>query len=167
MSEQGTNQIQQLQVPPAQDFDTANFQGSMQEVLHENIGKYVLVDFLIGTSNLVTRQGFLYYVGTQFIVLYDSLNLRYVVCEIFSIKFVTFLLPGYQPGQIQTPAEFEMHPGTPNTQVVSEMTQASEGTSDSTARDADAVESFAARPAMTPAQAALAHAIRRKNPTVR
>ena len=68
MSEQGTNQIQQLQVPPAQDFDTANFQGSMQEVLHENIGKYVLVDFLIGTSNLVTRQGFLYYVGTQFIV---------------------------------------------------------------------------------------------------
>ena len=155
MSEQGTNQIQQLQVPPAQNFDTANFQGSMQEVLHENIGKYVLVDFLIGTSNLVTRQGFLYYVGTQFIVLYDSLNLRYVVCDIFSIKFVTFLLPGYQPGQIQT------------TQVVSEMTQASEGTSDSTARDADAVESFAARPAMTPAQAALAHAIRRKNPTVR
>ena len=132
MSEQGTNQIQQLQVPPAQNFDTANFQGSMQEVLHENIGKYVLVDFLIGTSNLVTRQGFLYYVGTQFIVLYDSLNLRYVVCDIFSIKFVTFLLPGYQPGQIQTPAEFEMHPGTPNTQVVSEMTQASEGTSDST-----------------------------------
>ena len=112
MSEQGTNQIQQLQVPPAQNFDTANFQGSMQEVLHENIGKYVLVDFLIGTSNLVTRQGFLYYVGTQFIVLYDSLNLRYVVCDIFSIKFVTFLLPGYQPGQIQTPAEFEMHPGT-------------------------------------------------------
>ena len=110
MSEQGTNQIQQLQVPPAQDFDTANFQGSMQEVLHENIGKYVLVDFLIGTSNLVTRQGFLYYVGTQFIVLYDSLNLRYVVCDIFSIKFVTFLLPGYQPGQIQTTAEFEMHP---------------------------------------------------------
>ena len=85
----------------------------------------------------------------------------------FSIKFVTFLLPGYQPGQIQTTAEFEMHPGTPNTQVVSEMTQASEGTSDSTARDADAAESFAARPAMTPAQAALAHAIRRKNPTVR
>ena len=39
MSEQGTNQIQQLQVPPAQNFDTANFQGSMQEVLHENIGK--------------------------------------------------------------------------------------------------------------------------------
>ena len=142
MSEQGTNQIQQLQVPPAQDFDTANFQGSMQEVLHENIGNYVLVDFLIGTSNLVTRQGFLYYVGTQFIVLYDSLNLRYVVCDIFSIKFVTFLLPGYQPGQIQ-------------------------GTSDSTARDADAGATFSARPAMTPAQAALAHAIRRKNPTVR
>ena len=50
MSEQGTNQIQQLQVPPAQDFDTANFQGSMQEVLHENIGKYVLVLSLIHIS---------------------------------------------------------------------------------------------------------------------
>ena len=60
MSEQGTNQIQQLQVPPAQDFDTANFQGSMQEVLHENIGKYVLVDFSLVRRILVTRQGFLY-----------------------------------------------------------------------------------------------------------
>lgn len=167
MSEQGTNQSQQLQVPPAQNFDTANFQGSMQEVLHENIGNYVLVDFLIGTSNLVTRQGFLYYVGAQFIVLYDSLNLRYVVCDIFSIKFVTFLLPGYQPSQIQTASALEMRPGTPKTQVASEMTQTGEGTSDSTVRDADAGATFSARPAMTPAQAALAHAIRRKNPTVR
>ena len=167
MSEQGANQNQQLQVPPTQDFDTANFQGSMQEVLQKNIGNYVLVDFLIGTSNLVTRQGFLYYVGTQFIVLYDSLNLRYVVCDIFSIKFVTFLLPGYQPGQIQTAAEFEMHPGTPNTQVISEMTQAGESSADSTAETNEAAATFAARPAMTPAQAALAHAIRRKNPTVR
>ena len=32
-------------VPPDQDFDTITFQGSMQQVLQENVGKYVIVDF--------------------------------------------------------------------------------------------------------------------------
>lgn len=175
MSEQETMQTQQqLQVPPTQNFDTASFQGSMQEVLQENIGNYVLVDFLIGTGNLISRQGFLYYVGTQFIVLYDSLNLRYVVCDIFSIKFVTFLLPGYQPGQILTDPAFAMNPSTPNTHVVSEMTPASEAnntapnavpstqSNSATSSDSFAATSAAsAAAAMTPAQAAFAQAMHR------
>jgi len=77
-----------------QDFDTLGFQGSMQQILSENIGSYVVVDFLIGTNNLTTRQGYLYFVGTQFLVLYDEVYLNYVVCDIFSVKFVTFLMPG-------------------------------------------------------------------------
>lgn len=176
MSEQETMQAQQqLQVPPTQNFDTASFQGSMQEVLQENIGNYVLVDFLIGTGNLISRQGFLYYVGTQFIVLYDSLNLRYVVCDIFSIKFVTFLLPGYQPGQILTDPAFAMNPSTPNTHVVSEMTPATDAnnaapitqSNSATGSDSPAASSAAsAAAAMTPAQAAFAQAMHRTS-TVR
>ena len=87
-------------VPPDQDFNTVSFQGSMQQVLQENIGNYVIVEFLIGTNNLISRQGILYNVSTQFLVLYDEIETRYVVCDIFSVKFVTFLLPGYRPGQI-------------------------------------------------------------------
>ena len=90
-------------VPPDQDFNTVSFQGSMQQVLQENIGNYVIVEFLIGTNSLISRQGILYNVSTQFLVLYDEIESRYVVCDIFSVKFVTFLLPGYKPGQV--PAE--------------------------------------------------------------
>ena len=78
-------------VPPDQDFNTMSFQGSMQQVLQENVGNYVIVEFLIGTGSLTSRQGLLYYVGTQFLVLYDEFESRYVVCDIFSVKFVTFL----------------------------------------------------------------------------
>ncbi len=78
-------------VPPDQDFDTISFQGSMQQVLQENVGKYVIVEFLIGTGSLTSRQGMLYYVGAQFLVLYDEFESRFVVCDIFSVKFVTFL----------------------------------------------------------------------------
>ena len=54
----------------------------------------------MGTSVLETRQGFLYSVASQYVVLYDEINKHYVVCDIFSIKFVTFLLPNYRPGQV-------------------------------------------------------------------
>ena len=87
-------------VPPDQDFNTVSFQGSMQQVLQENIGNYVIVEFLIGTNSLISRQGILYNVSTQFLVLYDEIEARYVVCDIFSVKFATFLLPGYKPGQV-------------------------------------------------------------------
>lgn len=124
-------------VPPEQDFDTLGFQGSMQQVLQENVGNFVIVEFLIGTGNLISRQGVLYSVSTQYLVLYDEFENRYVVCDIFSVKFVTFLVPGYRPGQI--PVEDT---------VAGEMTPASEPTNTSTGF-------------RTPAQAAFAHTVRR------
>lgn len=146
MSEQTTNA--DFSTPPAQDFDTVGFQGSMQQILQQNIGNYVIVDFLIGTSTQVSKQGVLYAVGSQFMVLYDDINLRYEVCDIFSVKFVTFLLPGYRPGQLpssvveqlirdaQRPAQDEPPPAAQTT--------------------------FAP---ITPAQAAYAHAARRVDQT--
>ena len=44
-------------VPPDQDFNTVSFQGSMQQVLQENVGKYVIVEFLIGTGSLTSPLG--------------------------------------------------------------------------------------------------------------
>lgn len=123
-------------VPPDQNFDTLGFQGSMQQVLQENVGKYVIVEFLIGTNGLTSRQGMLYYVGTQFLVLLDEFESRFIVCDIFSVKFVTFL-----DGRSAT-----TYPSLDQT--------AAQG---STNMDAPAVEAGA----FTPSQAAFAHAARR------
>ena len=98
MSENIANQ--DFNTPAIQDFNTEGFAGSMQQVLQENIGKYVIVDFFMGTGSLEQRQGYLYDVAAQYIVLFDDINLQYVVCDVFSIKFVTFLLPNYRPGQV-------------------------------------------------------------------
>lgn len=133
-------------VPPDQDFNTVSFQGSMQQVLQENIGNYVIVEFLIGTGNLISRQGILYNVATQFLVLYDEFEARYVVCDIFSVKFVTFLLPGYHPGQI------------PATTYPSQPEAAPTFAVDAPARTAPAAVEAAP---VTPSQAAYAYTARR------
>ncbi|MBQ8202369.1 MAG: hypothetical protein IJZ74_11455 [Clostridia bacterium] len=147
MSETAPNNS--FNVPPDQDFNTVSFQGSMQQVLQENIGNYVIVEFLIGTGSLISRQGILYSVATQFLVLYDEFESRYVVCDIFSVKFVTFLLPGYRPGQI--PAGEAVPYGSTGTSASGE--------------ESTAVASM--QEAMTPAQAAYAHTIRRGTGTRR
>ena len=49
MSEMGQNVMgASFSVPAAQDFNTLGFQGSMQQVLQENVGSYVVVEFLMG-----------------------------------------------------------------------------------------------------------------------
>lgn len=82
---------------PTSDFDTPGMQGSMQQLLSENLGKYVMADFLIGVSNIVRRVGILYSVGRGFLVLYDEENHNFNVCDIFSLKFVAFFPPGFEP----------------------------------------------------------------------
>ena len=124
-------------VPPDQDFNTLGFQGSMQQVLQENVGKYVIVEFLIGTGSLTSRQGMLYYVGTQFLVLLDEFESRFIVCDIFSVKFVTFL----EGRSASTYPSIDQTAVQGNANV-----------------DAPAVE------AMSPSQAAYAHATRRTPP---
>ena len=101
-----------IQVPAEPSFDNAAFQGSLQQLLQDNIGAFVTMEFLIGTSSMVTRQGLLYAVGTSYVVLYDDVNQQYTVCDLFAIKFVTFYLPGYRPGQVtmNVPEEQEAAP---------------------------------------------------------
>ena len=135
-------------VPPDQDFNTVTFQGSMQQVLQENIGNYVIVEFLIGTGSLISRQGVLYSVASQFLVLYDEFESRYVVCDIFSVKFVTFLLPGFRPGQIPATT----YPSQPD------------AAAPTFAADAPARQPASDGAMLTPSQAAYAYAARRSAP---
>ncbi len=66
------------------------FANSWQRALQQNIGEYCLIDFLIGTQNLVRKEGILYDVGMSFITLYEPRSKNYIVCDFYSIKFVTF-----------------------------------------------------------------------------
>ncbi len=69
------------------------YTGSMQQILSQNTGKRVVIDFLVGTSNIVRKEGILYLVGVSYVVLYDSRADTYTVCNLYSIEFVTFLAP--------------------------------------------------------------------------
>lgn len=62
---------------------------TFQAVLQSSLGEYVVIEFLIGTSNLTEKSGLLYAVGNNFVTLYDIKNGQYIVCDLFSVKFVT------------------------------------------------------------------------------
>lgn len=85
--------------PPQQDFNTEEMRGSMQNLLSDNLGEYVVIEFLIGTGLIVRKQGLLYSVGTSVVTLYDDEVNNYIVCDIFSVKFVYFYLPGQRPNR--------------------------------------------------------------------
>lgn len=85
------NQINEINVPNEMIYDA--YQGSIQQILRDNIGQYVDVEFLIGTDGLTTRTGQLYAVGVSYIVLFDRRNNRYMICDLYSIKFVTIYDP--------------------------------------------------------------------------
>ena len=86
-----------LNTPPQENFDTPGLQGTMQQLLSENLGKFVIADFLVGVSTLVRRVGILYSVGRGFVVLYLDQYKAFEVCDIFSLKFLTFFPPGSEP----------------------------------------------------------------------
>ncbi|MBR5236811.1 MAG: hypothetical protein IKW06_05540 [Clostridia bacterium] len=66
------------------------YQGSFQAVLANNLGYYVTIDFLIGTTEITSKSGILYAVGNNFVTLYEPDSNQYIVCDLFSVKFVTF-----------------------------------------------------------------------------
>ena len=86
-----------ITTPPEENFNTEAMRGSMQQILADNLGQFVVIEFLIGTAEMTRKEGILYSVGRSYVVLYEEINMNYVVCDIFSIKFVTFYLPGRRP----------------------------------------------------------------------
>ena len=58
--------------------------------LRTQIGKYVEVEFLIGTTNRVMRSGRLIGMGINYILLLDVETQDIVACDFYNIKFVKF-----------------------------------------------------------------------------
>ena len=66
------------------------YRGSLAAILQQNIGVYVVCEFLIGTQNIQMKDGLIYAVGVNFLTLYQEEYDTYVMCDIYSLKFVTF-----------------------------------------------------------------------------
>ena len=92
-----------INTPPEQDFNTPAMAGSMQQFLNDNLGEYVVIEFLIGTQTMTQKAGILYAVGTSVVTLYEEVSQTFITCDIFSVKFVTFFLPGHRPWQANHP----------------------------------------------------------------
>ena len=95
----GAASLDNFEHPPQETFDSEEMRGSMQMILSENIGNFVVIEFLIGTDRIMRKQGILYLVGRSFVTLYDEFSNNFLVCDIFSIKFVYFYMPNERPRQ--------------------------------------------------------------------
>lgn len=90
-----------IATPPSGDngiMDSPGLEGSFQQVLAANLGHYVQIDFLVGVQTLVRRSGIIYAVGRSFVVLYDETNQNFVMCDVFSARFVAFFATRPAPG---------------------------------------------------------------------
>ena len=70
---------------------------TIQEVIALSVGNYVVVEFLVGTQNIVRKEGVLTAVGVSWLLLYDEVNGTSTVCDMYSVKFVTYFDPGVRP----------------------------------------------------------------------
>ncbi len=155
-----------IQVPAAEDFNTVALQGSMQQILSENLGKYVSCEFLIGTSSVEVRTGFIYSVGISFIVLFDYLNDIYVVCDIFAIKFVTFVnLDAYPQVREGTVTNQQVAPGRGSTDSGASQSAPSDSASSSSAAPSSGDSPIAATARVPMGQARQAAAMQPVNRT--
>lgn len=105
----GAAVLDNFEHPVQEKFDSEEMRGSMQMILSQNIGNFVVIEFLIGTGEIMRKQGMLYFVGRSFVTLYDEAANNFIICDIFSIKFVYFYMPSDRPRQ-----NYNLLPGSGN-----------------------------------------------------
>lgn len=93
--EEGMNSLPQDNFDTPMSADEAA-RNSWRALLARNVGRNVLVRFLMGTQNFITVEGELYEVGTDYIVIYQPLWDSHITADLYSVKFVEFREP---PGQ--------------------------------------------------------------------
>ncbi|MEG2378349.1 MAG: hypothetical protein RSC43_08355 [Clostridia bacterium] len=77
------------------------YRGSLAAILQNNLGYYVVCEFLVGTNNIVIKDGVLYAVGINFVTLYQEDEERYVICDLYSLKFVNFYASRTRPRNLR------------------------------------------------------------------
>lgn len=66
------------------------YRGSLKAMLARNVGNYVVATFLVGTQGTVAWEGILYDVGNDFVTIYQPARERYIVIDIYSLKYIEF-----------------------------------------------------------------------------
>ena len=66
------------------------FLGYLKATLIRNKGNYIVATFLVGTQNTVTWEGILYEVGNDFVTIYQEGRDRYIVSDIYSLRYMEF-----------------------------------------------------------------------------
>ena len=66
------------------------YRGSLKAMLQKYIGNYVVATFLVGTQNTISWEGLLYDVGNDYMTIYQEGRDRYIVSDIYSLKFIEF-----------------------------------------------------------------------------
>ena len=69
---------------------TEAYLGSLKAMLQRNRGNYIVATFLIGTQSTVSFEGLLYEVGNDFITIYQEGRQRYIVVDMYSLKYIEF-----------------------------------------------------------------------------
>ena len=64
--------------------------GSLKAMLHQNKGNYIVATFLVGTQGTVSWEGVLYEVGNDYMTIYQPGRDRYIVSDIYSLKYIEF-----------------------------------------------------------------------------
>lgn len=76
-------------VLPVQETAGDSFLDSVRQILSENIGAYVICEFLVGTNTIVGRQGILEFVGPNYLVLHDDTCQAHIIGDLAALRFVT------------------------------------------------------------------------------
>jgi len=59
--------------------------------LARNIGKFVKAEFILGSNQYVDKTGRLMAVGVNYFVLQDNVSRAMIMCDLYSVRFVTLL----------------------------------------------------------------------------
>jgi len=82
---------QQEPIMDAEGPPPATEEGFIPAYLRRNLGKNVRAEFIIGTNQYTDRTGVLIEVGINYFVLEDVNSRTHIMCDLYSVKFVTVL----------------------------------------------------------------------------
>lgn len=74
--------------PPVAD------RGFIPYYLTSNIGRFVRAEFILGNSTYMDKTGRLIEVGINYFVLEDVNSRTHIMCDLYSVRFVTILMDG-------------------------------------------------------------------------
>ncbi len=85
--EDGMQTVSEVSAAPMQTVEET-FRNSWKGMLSRNLGRDMLVTFLVGSQDTVVAHGTLYEVGNDYISLYHPERDSYITGDIYSVRFV-------------------------------------------------------------------------------